>query len=53
MANLFDKKKMFLEQLDLNIEGLIQEHSRCVVTDDGSIFLLGGLTSKETYLLEE
>ena len=43
MANLFDKKKMFLEILDLKIHSIISEGSVTLVTDDVRIFVMGGV----------
>ncbi len=53
MANLFDKKKMFLEILDLKIHFPISEGSVTVVTDDVRIFVIGGVASKNVFELEE
>lgn len=53
MANLFDKKKMFLEILDLKIHSLIPEGSVTLVTDDVRILVLGGAASRNVLELDE
>jgi hypothetical protein len=46
MSNIFDRKKIFLELVDLRIHHLIPEGAVTCVTDGGRIFILGGVLSK-------
>ena len=53
LSNLFDKKKVFLEIVDLKINYNIPDGSVTLVDEEGKIYIIGGNYNKCLYVVDE
>ncbi|EAR92478.2 kelch motif protein (macronuclear) [Tetrahymena thermophila SB210] len=52
-SNLFDEKRIFIEQLDLDVDILIPDDTAVLTGDNYEVWLIGGKQSNAIYLLND